>query len=862
MSWYRRLVNTLRSSHNVQVELAFHIDERVDELRASGMSEEEARCLALRQFGNPRLHGERTRDRDILAPLESVLRDTQYAARVLRKSPVFLATAIISLALGIGANTAIFALADAVLLKMLPVHEPRQLVAIGVGRGFGMPYPAYEFLHGRNQVFSAMLASAGTSLTVTFPDGAEPAVGQFVSGTYFATLGVDAAVGRAILPEDDAAAVLSYNYWRRRFGGSVNAIGRTVVLNRAPFEIIGVAPQRFFGTQVGISPDVFIPFRAEPGINPGSHVLEAGTTWWVNIMGRLRDGISEQRAQANLNQLFPEFLRITIANAPPNIPKVMKDAFLQQRIVTAPGELGFSKLRATFSRPLAVLMGAVAMVLLILCANLAHLTLARTLARRHEIGLRVALGAGRSRIVRQLLTESLVVALMGGTLGLVFAVWAKRALLVLVGNDIALDLHTDNRVLLFAAAISLLSGLLFGILPALRATSIRPSRQLGAGRALATLQIALSMVLLIIAGLFVRTFQNLASLDPGFTRSQVLVFSINPGYPAARLAGYYASLLARLAAVPGVAAASFSQSSPVSGNDSATMISAFGSPAAVHVSSRSHRNVVSPGYFATVGIPLAAGRDFSEQDNENAPKTAIVNETFAREIFGSENPIGRRLGYGPGQASGAITVIGVVKDSKYNSLREVDQKMVYLPYRQFSGLGAITFELRVATDPQPVWQAARRETGKDVAITDAATLREQVGRSLSQERLVSLLTSFFGALALLLAAIGLFGATHYAAARRTREIAIRMALGAGRGATLRMILREAFLVALAGLLIGIPSAFALARLITSLLFGVTSTDPSTWIAVIGILMAAVLTASYFPARRATRVDPMAALRHD
>jgi predicted permease len=584
-------------------------------------------------------------------------------------------------------------------------------------------------------------------------------------------------------------------------------------------------------------------------------------------MGRLRPGVSERQAQADLDRIFPEFLRATVASVPLGGSENRKAAFLRERVLLEPGRKGLSKLRKQFARPLLVLMGVVGLVLLITCANLANLLLSRSVAREREVVLRVAIGAGRGRVIRQLLTESLMLAALGGAAGLALAQWGIRFLP-------SIDLRLDIRVVLFTASLSLLTGVMFGVLPALRAsqTEIVPAlKQVGraprlaAGRFLAVFQMALSVVLLFGAGLFVRTFQNLATIDFGFARSQTVLMSVNPGgraYSGMRLQNIYGELAARLGRLPGVSSVSLSQASPLAGNDSTTTISEFGSVPAIHENSHAHRNLVSPGFFGTLGIHLLAGRDFTERDRAAAPKVAIINETFARQFFGSQPALGRTLGYGAGQSSGPVIIVGLVADSKYNDPREQPIPMVFLPYRQFPSIAAMTFELRTASEPSALEQAIRGQVGPDLAIASITTIDRQIDDSLRPERTIATLVSLFGLVALLLAAVGLFGVVNYSVTRRTNEIGIRMAIGAKPREMLRMVLREALGLVVVGLAMGIPAAWAAGRLAGSLLFGVTATDPYALVAAIAVLLVAAFTAAFLPAHRASRVDPLTALRHE
>jgi predicted permease len=850
-------------------ELQAHLELEAAEQEKAGRQPDEARYAARRALGNLALIKEETRAAWKWVLLESLAQDLRYAGRMLRRSPVFTMAAVLSLALGIGANTAIFTVVNAVLLKLLPVRNPEQLAI--VGGGSGVPYPAYELLRDRNRVFSSLIAYAPIGLNVLLQNETEPVHGQLVSGSYFDGLGVGAVAGRMLAVQDDlpsaaAVAVVSHIYWQRRLGADPGIMGRPIVINRVPFTIVGVAAASFFGLEVGESPDIFVPFQTEPRLRPSSSILLGRFTWWVKVIGRLRDGVSDREAQANLDQLFPQFLRAAAAAAPPNMPQSMKDAYVRQRIRVFPGSRGLSELQSQFRNPLLVLMSAVALVLLITCANLANLLLARATSRRREIALRIALGAGRGRVMRQLLTESLALAMLGGAAGLVAAGWVLQLLQQIVRQHaMPVELRMDTGVVWFTAGVSLAAGVLFGILPALRGSRVedmRAARQT-AGKFLAIAQVALSFVLLSGAGWFVRTLASLQSVDPGFTRDDVLLFSVDPtqsGYSGARLPAFYENLSERLGALPGVTAVSFSQSSPLSGNDSTTMISEFGTPASIHMNSRAHRNIVAPRFFETLGIRLLAGRGFTAQDNETAVKVAIVNHAFAREHFGAQSPSGRRLGYGPGQASGPVSIVGVVADSKYNSLREQPVPMVFLPYRQFSSLGGMTFEMRVSASVAA--GALREAVGNHVAIAQLTTLGKQVEKSLTRERLVATLSSCFASLALVLAAVGLFGVMNYAVARRTREIGIRVALGARRAQVLGMVLGEVLLLVAAGMAIGIPAALAAGRLLESLLFGVTATDPYALVAAAGALTMAAVAAGYLPARRACRIEPTLALRHE
>ena len=892
MRWRQRFFRREQTEKHLDAELRFHLDQRIADLVAGGMAPEEARRQARLEFGGLEQMKEECREVGASHFLETLIQDIRYGLRQLRRNPGFTAVAVLTLALGIGANTAIFSVVDAVLLKMLPVRDPQQLLLVGVrtpkhdqGR-FGMPYPAYEHFRDHNRVFSSMLAYGGVGLTATLDGISDKANGELVSGSYFEALGVNVWSGRTLFPQDDSpgarpATVLGYRYWRGHFDSDPAVIGKSVLLNRVPFTIVGITPPGFFGLQIGADPEFYIPMAFEPRLVPGSRRLESGSTWWLNIMGRLRPGVSAQRAQANLNQLFPEFLQATVAEAPPNWPESMKDAFLKQWIVLAPGSQGQSSLRERFRLPILILMGVVLLVLLIACTNVANLLLARGVARRREVATRMALGAARKRIIRQFLTESILLTVAGSLAGLAMAGWFTRFLGEFLLRQAAfLDLQIDHRTILFTAAISLMVGILFGLFPALRTTREDPGTVIKEGNAAAPsllplrmtfaqgliiLQVALSLLLLASVGLLVRSLENLEEVNTGFTHEQVLLFSVNPtesGYTGTRLLNFYDRLQQDLQALAGVRSASLSFASPLSRYESTTMISEFGTRPAVHSRSHSYRNIISPDYFATLGIRLIAGREFTERDSASAPKVAIVNQTFARDYFGSESPLGKNLGYGPGQNSGPVEIVGLAQDSKYNSLRERHVPMVYLPYQQFASVSEMTFELRVRGRTTLPLAAIRHQVGPAVPITNVTTLEEQVSESLLPERVTVTVTSIFGLLALVLTGIGLYGVISHWASQRTHEIGIRMALGAQRLDVLKHVLSQGFGLILIGIVAGIAVALGVTRLISSFLYGVKPTDPITFIAVSLILTAVALLACYIPARRAAKVDPMVALRHE
>ena len=865
--------------------------------------------------------------------MTTLVQDLKYGLRTLIKSPGLTAVAVLSLALGIGANTAIFSLIDAVLLKTLPVQNPQQLVLLnwaskawpegmmndlegnsnedksGRMTSTSFSYPAYEQIRDRSQVFSSVLAMAGndSQLNVGYRGQPGRAEGELISGTFFSTLGVQPILGRALTAGDDRtgsspACVVSYGYWERRFGKDPAIVGQTITVNSIPFTVAGVSPPEFYGVQPGRAVDVWLPLHTQPqveprwtpeapqsgpqmGVPPKSLFL-ARDTWWVVMIGRLKPGVSEPRVHAELDAIFQQGMAADVK--PSTKPEAIPHLELE------PASKGLDQLRVRFSKPLFILLIVVGLVLLIACANVANLLLARASARQKEIAVRLAIGARRGRVIRQLLTESVLLAGLGGILGLILAFRTTDLLVAFMssGRDpVSLSVTPDPRILGFTAAVSLLTGILFGLAPALRSTRLeltpalkenagslsgvahgRSSLRLGLGKALIVGQIALSLLLLVGAGLFVRTLTNLENVNAGFNQRNLLLFGIDPtedGYKGRRLADFYQELTRRVEALPGVRSVTMSMHPLIQGGVSINSAFVQGYvPKAGRNSGEidAYVNKVGPKFFETMGIPLVIGRGIGEDDTEAAPKVAVVNQKFASEFLGSGNPVGRRLGFGDQKSSGDIEIVGVVGNAKYADLRLDVPATVYLPCLQdLHWLGAMHFEVRTAGDPTQIPPAiARVAQGLDrnLALYDVRSQVEQIDRSLFQERLFARLTSFFGLLAALLACIGVYGVMAFAAGKRTREIGIRMALGADRGSILAMVLKETVVLLAIGIVVGIGMALEASRLISTLLFGLKPTDPLT-IAVAALLMvAAAALAGYVPARRASRVDPMVALRYE
>jgi predicted permease len=902
-SLWRNLFGKARKERDLTQEIEAYLELLIEQKIEQGLSPEEARRAALIELGGREQVKERVRNVSAGYQLETLWRDLRFGLQMLGRNPGFTAVAVLSLALGIGANTAIFSLMDAVLFKMLPVKNPEQLFFLeraGVQRnrkeGSGLSYAFFEQLRAQRETVAGACAFGGTFRVNVVADGqAEVAQGQLISGGFFATLGVNAFLGRTLTEDDDKipgghpVAVISYNYWQRRFAGDPAILGKSVAAYGHPVTIVGVTPPDFFGVTVGEAPDLWAPaIQMLAQLSPGN-----SSEWYFDhslefVLARLKPEVTEQQAQAIGAGILQQTLA---ARSGSQLSPERRQAPLQQMVTLIPASLGLSRLREQFSEPLRILMAVVGLILLIACANVANLLLARATARKKEIAVRLALGASRFRLIRQLFTESMLLAFIGGALGLLFALWGSDFLLALVGSGrdpVLLKLTLDLRVLGFTAAVSLLAGVLFGLAPAWRATRVDltpalkdaargsgAGSRLGLGKTLVVVQVGLSLLLLICAGLFARSLGKLQWLDAGINRENVLLVSTNPGMIGYRegrqIADLYQRMLERIKTIPGVRSASFSDQALLSGRgtNSSVVVQGRADPPEDNADSPDGTGIpfqceVGPEYFETVGMAIQRGRGLTAQDDENAPRVAIINETFARYYFGDENPIGRRFGDSL-ESSGQMEIVGVVKDAKYNSLREPALRTYYTPYFQDPNRWgrATTFQIRTAADPTDVIAAVRqaaREIDSNLPLLNVKTLAKQVDETLVQERLIGAVSSFFGLLALLLAAIGIYGVMAYAVSQRTHEIGVRLALGAQRGAVLRMVLKQGMKLVLIGAGLGLAASLAVTRVIAGQLFDVSPTDPVTFIGAPMLLLIVALAACFAPARRATRVDPLVALK--
>jgi predicted permease len=834
--------------------------------------------------------------------LNSFTQDLRYGARQLKRSPGFTAVAVLSLALGIGANTAIFRLVDAVRLRTLPVEDPQDLVYINFApnssrsgwwssRSATFTSAHWRQIQSQQQAFTGVLAWSATRFNLAQGGEVRYAEGLYVSSDFFRNLGVAAVLGRIFTAEDDTptcsnpGAVISYAFWHREFGGEPAALGRTLNLDGRPFPVIGVTPESFFGVEVGNRYEVAIPLCADQLLAEDKTRIRAPlpTAWWLSMMGRLKPGWSLERANAHLQTLSPGIMRATL---PPTYRPDGAKKYLENKLIATQGGTGVSGLRRQYERPLWLLLAITGLVLLIACANLANLLLARASLREREIAVRLAIGASRGRLVRQLLAESLLLAMLGAAFGAVLAQVLSRGLVAFLttsNNRLFVGLGIDWRVLGFTAALALTTCLLFGLLPALRATHLAPASAMRAGargatagrerfglrRALVSTQVALSLVLFVGALLFVRSLQKLLAVDPGFQSEGILAVSLDlrrPNYAQERRAVVYRDLLQRISGRRGVLSAAQVGMTPVSGSGWNQSVRPEGAGSG-ESGKNSMFNRVSPGYFRTMGTTLIAGRDFDERDTLTSPNVAIVNEAFAKTFFGGADPVGRSFRYeaGAGEQDPVFQIVGLVKNTKYYQLREDPLEIGFFPIAQEPKPGAgANYVIRTAGSTGEIMRniaSAVGEVSPAIGI-EFRPLSRQIRESLTRDRLMATLSGSFGLLAGLLATLGLYGVISYMVARRRNEIGIRIALGADRRRVIGMVFREAGLLLAVGLAVGLLLAAWTARAAATLLFGVQPHDPVTLISAVLLLAAVALAASYGPARRAAALEPMQALRDE
>jgi macrolide transport system ATP-binding/permease protein len=941
MVFLRKLIWLFRRrtrEKDLEEELRFHVEETTEELQLGSAPPDHAELAALRDLGNLSLVREDTRAAWTWSWLEQLGQDCRYALRGMRRNPLFTAMAALSLALGVGANTAIASFLDALLLRALPVPAPHRLAVLNWHNSFEQdtvfhggsgsvyddpkfghtarifPYPAFEAFQKQQSVFSSLFAHLPTrNLDLQIGGDAEIAAGEFVSGEFFRGLELTPAAGRLLLPDDDRpgappVVVLSYGFSGAHFGSAGAAVGQSIVINNVPFVVVGVAPTGFDGVDPSFAAKFFIPVHGNVLVDPTRFARGGGrryvnpNDYWIELMGRLRPGVSMRQAEAQLATVFHGWVETTAA-------KNAERAHLPGLHLTD-GATGIDTLRRIYSDPFILLSIMVSLILAIACANIANLLLARAAARRREMAVRLGIGAGRARVLRQLLTESLVLSTLGGLLGVLVAIGGVRFLAVtLENNNGAFPLHPglNGQVLAAAAAISAFTGLLFGFAPALEAArvDVMPSLRggptdqpasrprllrlslspLSLSNVLITVQIALSALLLIGAGLFVRTLRNLQSVELGFSREQILLFKINArqaGHRDPELTMFYRDLQRSLASIPGVRSATVSNSPLVGEGTWASPVSPLGAPALDHPPDghgsfprdlNTHILTVGPNFFSTMQIPLLAGREFNERDNPGSPPVAIVNEAWAQANLGDRNPMGQQIVLQTNGIRQQMEIVGVARNARYGDLKGAYPAVVYMAFWQnlYVPPEEATYALRAARslskerDPLALASAVReivRQADSRIPITGLKTQAAMIDQTMTGESMFARLCTGFAILALTIACVGLYGTVAHTVARRTNEIGVRMALGASRHQVVWLAMRQMAVVASIGLPVGVIAASALSRLVESLLFGVKPIDPPTIVIAIGTLLVAAGTAAYIPARRASRIEPIVALRHE
>jgi len=905
----RYWIESARRSEELQEEMELHLAERAAELQADGMTAECARAEARRRFGNVGLKHEESREIWITRFWSELGQDVRYGCRTMTANKAFSALAVLSLALGIGANTAVYSLMESILLRSLPVADPESLVVLNwhsrppynaskqwvhVIHGVqgilwpgdkgamvsGMfPYPAFETLREENPVFSTLFGYFnGLTRNLAVRGQAASASAEYVTGEYFRGLEVSPAAGRLIDSEDDRpgaapVAVISFATSQNRFGGPPTAIGQSILVDNIPFTVIGVAPPEFFGVDPAVAPDLYLPLHANVLLDGAGAARRYGdgNFYWIEIMGRLRPGVSMAQAQAALAPRFHQWVATTATTdgERAKLPALTLD----------PGAAGLGSLRRKYSKPLYVLLTMVGLILAITCANIANLLLARAAARRREIAVRLSLGAGRFRVVRQLLTESVMLASLGGAFGFLLAIWGVRSLTFLLSKgqeNFTLHAELNWSVLGVTAALSVVCGLLFGLAPAIQSTrpDVIPALKNGRGggprrraqHVLVVAQFATSFLILVAAGLFVQTLNKLHSVQLGYARENILLFSLNArqaGHRDPEIATFYADLRKRFESIPGVSSATLSQSSIISAGHAGKTYRGTMKVGAVTVLGASVL-VAGPCFLTTMQIPILAGREIDDRDQPGSTPVAVISERLARTYFGNENPVGRRITFLDEKRD--LEIVGVSANLRYGGLKKDEESSmtVFVAVSQFSPDG-MTYALRTAGDPLRYVKSVQeivREADSRIPITNMVTQAAEIDRTISQEVTFAKLCTGFAVLALLTACVGLYGTMSYNVARQVGEIGIRMALGAQRGAVVWMVLRRVLLLAALGLAISVPAALSASRLVKSFLFETQPNDPGTLVLAGVVLVSAAILAGYAPARRASRIDPLTALRHE
>jgi predicted permease len=883
--WWSAATRRTRFEDEMRAEIEFHLQARIDDLVAAGRPRAEAERQARMEFGTADAIKDDCRQSRGLAFLDTTIQDLRYAWRMMRKTPGFTAAAIMSLALGIGANTAIFTLVEAVMLRTMPIADPDRLFYFAHGSadnpGTSSNYGLFEQYAALTGVFDGVTAYNTNAFKVTTPDGIESIDGLWVSGNFHAVAGVPIALGRGFAAERDRdigasmIAVISDHYWARRFNRSSNVLGHPLVVNGHTVTIVGVTAPEFSGLQPGTRPDVTLPLSVR--VLDDKDFLDMRDTWTsLSILGRLKPDVSEAQATAAADVALQQFMA---REENQWIVKRWPGAFTAARLM--PAAKGSRSLRQRYETPLTVLMSLVGLILLIAATNVANLLLVRGEARAKEVAIRLCVGGGRLRLIRQFLTESLLLAIVSALLGFVLAQWGTQAIMAFfesLEQPIFLDVSPNLRVLSFTTAIALATALLFGLTPALNSTRVEltPALKDGGGNSgsarrrwtvgytLVVTQVALGVVVIAVAGLLARSLYNLKTLDAGFDGDHVLVFTLD-SYGTAlhedRRAALYAELLARLHKLPGAIRVAASRSVPIHTSGNARLLDLPGPPDTSFERS-AFTNAITPGYFDAFGIRLLRGRDFNDYDTSASPRVAMISTTMARLYFGDRDPLGETIGF-QSEKDKRLTVVGVVEDTHQMNLRENAPAIVYTPMAQETPQFWINFAIRTAQEPAALSAAAvaaARSASKHVVIRYVRTMEQQVNASLVRERLLASFSAGFAVLALILAAVGLYGVMSYNVTRRRREIGIRMALGARRGSVLIEVLRQTVVVSMIGIAIGVIAVLLTTQYMTTLLFGLSERDPATLAAVAMVLLLTASVAGFFPAHRAATIDPVRAIK--